>query len=89
MSCLPEVHIQDVTKRLPKLIHPPDHYPFLLVHVGIKNTAKHDIEQIRGDYKALAGGLRSFENKWGSYQSSQWKARDQVGTNASWKKTCG
>lgn len=56
--CLPGACIWDIAERLSVFICPSDHYPFLLDHTGITNTACNDTEQIRGDYKALGRRIK-------------------------------
>lgn len=71
--------------RLPELIHPSDHCPFLLAHVGTNDTARKDAEQIRGDEEAL--GQRIKEHKWCSCQFFLWKTRVQAETIL-WLRGC-
>ncbi|XP_074806320.1 uncharacterized protein LOC141986053 [Natator depressus] len=61
VCCLPGAKIRDVTERLPRLIKPSDHYPFLLLHVGTNDTAKNDPERITADYVALGRRIKEFE----------------------------
>lgn len=54
VQMLPGSCIQDVTERLNRLIHPSDHYPVLLIHMGTNDTAGSHPEQVSSDYRALA-----------------------------------
>ncbi|CAM5105571.1 unnamed protein product [Natator depressus] len=61
MCGLPGVRIQDVTECLPRLIKPSDRYPFRLLHMGINDTAKNDLERDTEDYVALGRMKKEFE----------------------------
>ena len=45
---------------MPLLIKTMDAYSFLLIHMGIKDTAKRSYEEITSDFEALGRKLKNF-----------------------------
>ena len=52
--------ICDVTERLIRVIKPTDSYPFLLVHVGTNDTARHSFQDITKDYEDMGRKLKDL-----------------------------
>ena len=65
---------------LPSLIKPTDTYPFLLVHVGTKDTAKRSYQEITSDFEALGRKLKDFGTQIAfsfSYQCSEEELKEK------------
>jgi len=60
VCCLPGAKIRDVTERLTRLVKPTDRNPFLLVHVGTNDTARHSLQKIRRDFEDLGRKLKDL-----------------------------
>jgi len=53
VCCLPGAWVRDISRKLPGLIHPPDHYPLLTVQAGSDEVSEKSQRTIKKDFKGL------------------------------------